>query len=130
MKQLFVLLVIALFAGLNATAQKVEVLYFKADLACCRARACDDLEKNVKSMIESTYKAEDVKFTTVKISDQANQALVEKYKAGSQTVVIVTTNRRNETITDITDIVRAYSRNLDTANFEKELLARISTDTK
>jgi hypothetical protein len=130
MKKLFILLVFALSAAASANAQKVEVLYFKADLACCRARACDNLEKDVKSMIEDTYKEGDLKFTTVRISDEANKALVEKYKAGSQTVVIVTTRRRNESSMDISDIVRAYSRNRDKANFEKELLARISTTTK
>ncbi len=130
MKKLFILFSIALFAGLNANAQKIEVLYFKADLACCRARACDNLEKDVQSMIGAAYKADDLKFTTVQISDEANNALVEKHNARSQTVVIVTTHRRKETVTDISDIVRIYSRNRDKTNFEKELLARISNATK
>lgn len=130
MKSKILLIFIALFAGFTATAHKVEVLYFKADLACCRARACDALERDIKSVIESTYKAGDVKFTSVKISDQTNKTLVENYKAGSQTVVIVSTHRRNETVTDITDIVKAYSRNRDKANLEKELVALISNTAR
>ena len=128
MKKKLILLVVV-FAGLTATAQKIEVLYFKADLACCRARACDNLEKDIQSMIEGAYKSGAVKFSAVRISDEANNALVEKYKAGSQTVVVVTTHRRTETITDISDIVRAYSRNRNKATFENELLARLSTAT-
>lgn len=130
MTKLFAMAFMTLVLGLSASAQTMEVLYFKADLACCRARACDALESNLKSIIESNFKDDNIQFTTVKISDAANKALVEKYNAGSQTVIVVTTHRRNETITNITDIVRNYSRNRDRENFEKELLTRLSENAK
>jgi len=130
MKNLFVIMLFTLLMGISASAQKREVLYFKADLACCRAKACDELESDLKSIMESNFKAENVQFRSVKISDAANKALVEKYNAGSQTVVVVTTHRRNETARDISDIVRTYTRTRDRANFEKELLTRLSENAK
>lgn len=126
MTKLFVIAFMTLVWGLSASGQKMEVMYFKADLACCRAKACDALENDLKSIMESNFKDYNIKFSSVKISDAANKALVEKYKAGSQTVVVVITHEQNETTSDITDIVKSYSRNRDRASFEKELLTRLS----
>lgn len=126
MKKTFAVLIMTLLLGLSASAQKAEVMYFKADLACCRERACNALESDVKAILESNFKNGDIKFSTVKISDEANKALVEKHNARSQTVVIVSNGRRNETVVDASDIVRNYSRNRDKATLEKELLAKVS----
>lgn len=117
---------ILLLIGMAASAQKAEVMYFKADLACCRATACNTLESDVKAVIESHFKTGDVQFTSVKISDQANKQLVEKHHAKSQTVVVVSKSKKSEAVVDVSDIVSSYSRNRDKANFEKELLAKVS----
>ncbi len=126
MKKLFTVICVSLLIGASAFAQKAEVLYFKAELACCRARACNALEADVKSIIESHFNDRDVQFVTVIISDEANMELVEKHNAKSQTVVITAKKRRRETIVDVSGIVSAYSRNRDKETLEKELIAKIS----
>ena len=126
MSKTVAILGVILFIGLAASAQKTEVIYFKAELACCQATACNSLESDVKAVIESHYKSGDVQFTAVKISDQANKALVEKYNAKSQTVVIVSKTKKSETVMDVSDVVRNYSRTRDKANLEKDLLAKLT----
>ncbi len=130
MKKTLAILFLTLFVGLAASAQKAEVMYFKADLACCRAAACNSLESDVKAVIESNFKNGDIKFSSVKLSDETKKALIEKHNATSQTVVIVAKNSRDETVVDVSDIVRNYSRNRDKATFEKELLAKVAECTK
>lgn len=126
MKKMMSILGMMLFIGLTASAQKAEVMYFKADLACCKATACNTLESDVKAVIENHFKTGDVQFTSVKISDQENKQLIDKYQAKSQTVVVVSKSKKSETVVDVSDIVRNYSRNRDKANLEKELLAKVS----
>ena len=130
MKKTFAILFMTLLLGLSASAQKAEVIYFKADLPCCHARACDGIESDIKAAIESNFKNGEVTFSTVKLSDEANNALVKKHNARSQTVVIVAKNRRNETVVDVSDLVRNYSRNRDKAMLENELLAKVSESIK
>ena len=36
----------------QSNKRNVEVLYFKANLACCKATACNVLEGNIRSIIE------------------------------------------------------------------------------
>ncbi len=126
MKKLLTIFSIFMLMGVMAFAQKAEILYFKADLGCCRERACNALENDVKSIIESNFTERDVRFVTVKISDDVNNELVSKHNARSQTVVITAKKRRNETTVDVSDIVRAYSRNRDKAELEKGLIAKIN----
>ena len=126
MKKLLPIFSILLLMSSMALAQKAEIFYFKADLGCCRERACNALENDVKSIIESHFSERDVQFVTVKISDEANKELVEKHNAKSQTVVITAKKRRSEKTVDVSDIVRAYSRNQDKAELEKELIAKIN----
>jgi len=123
-KLVLVLFAFALFAG-QSFAQKVEVLYFKADLACCAARACGNLEGQVKAIVEENFKNGDVVFTPVRIADPNNAALIEKYEAKSQTVVIVSTKKKKETVTDATTMVRDFSRNRDQAAFEQSFIGAI-----
>lgn len=130
MKTILAIFVMTLLMGLSASAQKAEVMYFKAELACCRARACDMLESDVKAVIESNFTNGDVKFSAVKLSDEANKSLVEKLNARSQSVVIMAKNGSSETVVDVSDIVRNYSRSRDKATLEKDLLAKVSECTK
>lgn len=108
-----------------AMAQKVELLYFKANLACCAAKSCATLEKDIKAIVDKNFTSKEVMFKTVKIEDEANKAIVEKHKAKSQTVVMVSKKKKKEQIADLSDIIRKYQRNGNKEEFEKELVARI-----
>jgi len=117
-------------ATIGLYAQKVEVLYFKAQLACCKAAACNNLEAEVKGIIEKNFAKKAVTFKQVALADEANKALVEKYEAKSQTVVLVVTKKKKETAVDVSDIVRRYARTNDKAAFEKELTDKINESLK
>lgn len=116
------LLTISVFAQTN---KKVEVIYFKAQLACCQAKACDALENDIKQIITKNF-AKDVTFKQVAIADENNKSLVEKYSAKSQTVVLV----NSKGAVDVSDIVRAYVRSSDKDAFEKALVAKIQESIK
>jgi RNA polymerase-interacting CarD/CdnL/TRCF family regulator len=116
--------------GFASMAQKAEVLYFKADLACCQAKACNALEGEVKAIVEKNFNGETVVFKEVKLTDEGNKDLVAKHNAKSQTVVIVSNRKKKETVVDVSDIIRAYSRNQNKEELEKQLLAKINETMK
>jgi len=126
MKKLLVISVTILMTltVLAASPKKgVEVLYFKAQLSCCQARACNTLENDIKTLIAANFDASKVTFTEVLLADAKNKALIEEYKAKSQTVVVV--NAKKKKTMDVSDLVRTYLRNGDKATFEKELIQKI-----
>lgn len=126
MKKLLVISVTILMTltVLAASPKKgVEVLYFKAQLSCCQARACNTLENDIKTLIAANFDTSKVTFTEVLLADEKNKALVEQYKAKSQTVVVV--NAKKKKTMDVSDLVRTYLRNGDKATFEKELIQKI-----
>ncbi len=126
MKKLLVISVTILMTltVLAASPKKgVEVLYFKAQLSCCQARACNTLENDIKTLIAANFDTSKVTFTEVLLADAKNKALVEQYKAKSQTVVVV--NAKKKKTMDVSDLVRTYLRNGDKATFEKELIQKI-----
>jgi hypothetical protein len=131
MKKIILGVFFALIA-IGAFAQKnnVEVLYFKAQLACCRAAACNNLENEVKTIIEKNFPNGNVTFKQVALADETNKPLVEKHNTKSQTVVIVKTAKKKETSTDISDIIRSYARSSDKTKFETELIAKINETLK
>ncbi|HPD64284.1 MAG TPA: hypothetical protein P5050_02260 [Bacteroidia bacterium] len=102
-------------------AQKAEVLYFKADLACCQAKACNALENDVKTVVQKLYPGGEVVFKTLRLADPANKPQVDKFNAKSQTVVIVAKTKKGEKTLDITDIVRNYNISKDMAVFEANM---------
>ena len=104
----------------------VEVLYFKANLACCKARACNALESKVKAVVEKNYPDGSVTFRQVKLSDTLNQELINRYNAQSQTLVIVKTSKKKVTSADVSDILRDFVASNDTSKFEKELTGKIN----
>jgi len=131
MKRTLLFLCFAFLGSIFVTAQKAEVLYFKADLPCCQARACDNIEAGIKNTIESYYKDGSVIFKTIKISDPANKELIEKFNARSQTAVVVCSAKKGkETVKDISDIVRSFARTYDTAGLEKDMVAVINEGIK
>lgn len=128
MKKLLILsffLLVAMAVSAQA-GKKVEVLYFKANLACCKAKSCAMLEADIKAIVEKNFSDGSVVFVEVKLADEANRALVEKYKAGSQTVVAVMKRKKKEKVTDLTEKVKQYVRTQDKAWLENELLTAIS----
>lgn len=130
MKNFAIALFFILLASNAALAQKAEVLYFKAELSCCQAKSCNALEGVIKEIVEKNFKSETVNFKEVKLSDESNKDLVEKHNAKSQTVVIVAKKKKKETVVDVTDIIRTYSRNQNKDELEKQLLAKINESMK
>jgi len=126
MKKLVLLTVLALItAAAFATTpkKKVEVLYFKAQLTCCQARACNSLENDIRTFIAANFDTTKVQFTEIKLADETNKTLIKQYNAKSQTVVLV--NAKKKKNMDVSDLVRHYLRNGDKTTFEKELLQKI-----
>ena len=81
-KKFIIMLFIALFAasGIAFAQQKktsAEVLYFKANLACCVGKACNALESTVKKIVEKNWADGKVVFRQVKLSDTVNNGLIK-----------------------------------------------------
>ena len=130
MKKTILMLFLALLTVTATTfAQQkktgTEVLYFKANLACCKGRACNALEAKVKEIIEKNWTDGSVKFWQVKLTDTTNNELIKRYNAQSQTLVIVVTEKKKETSTDVSAILTLYASNNDALQFEKELTEKI-----
>lgn len=128
---------ILLFIFISATAilgqnskGKAEVLYFKANLACCKAKACQLLENDIKIIIEKNYPQGNVVFREIKIADEINKEIVDKYKAGSQTVILVYKKKKKENFVNLSDIVKKYQSSQNREELEKELLAKINETIK
>ena len=113
---------VAILCGTYAKAQKAEVLFFKGELSCCAAKACNAVEADVKDLVLAKYADGTVVFKTVLISDQANAELVKKHSAKNQTVVIVG-NAKNE---DLTSIVATYSRDKNKTALENGLVEKVN----
>ncbi len=113
----------ALFA--QSTKGKAEVLYFKANLACCKAKACNVLESDIKGIVEKNYPNGNVVFKEVKLTEESNKPLVDKYQAGSQTVIIVNKKKKKERSINVSDLVKNYLKTQDKAALETELIAKI-----
>ncbi len=113
----------ALFA--QSTKGKAEVLYFKANLACCKAKACNVLEADIKAIIEKNYPKKNVIFKEIKIAEESNKALVDKYQATSQTVIIVKKKKKKETNINVSDLVKNYLLDQNKEILEKSLVAQI-----
>jgi hypothetical protein len=130
MRKILLVVAIVTFTSIASIAQKAEVIYFKANLACCPARACNALEGEVKQIIESNFSTDKVTFKAVLIADEQNKDLVEKHSAKSQTVVIIAKKKKKETIIDISDIIRNYNRNKSKEELETQLIAKINESLK
>ncbi|MDA3818926.1 MAG: hypothetical protein PF590_00415 [Candidatus Delongbacteria bacterium] len=130
MKKLNVIILIAFMAiACTGFAQQNtgEVLFFKAELSCCKARACEQLEKDIKSMVEESFSDNELAFRSVKIADKENKALVNKYNAKSQTVVVVADKKGKEKSIDISDLVARYQKTQNKEAVKKEIVDKIKT---
>lgn len=131
MKKTIILFILSIISfGAFAQKNQTEILYFKAQLPCCQATACNNLESVVKAIVEKNYPNGDVVFKKIALADTENKSLIDKYSAKSQTVVIVNTKKKKEASTDVSAVVRAYARSNDKDVFEKELIEKINTAKK
>lgn len=134
MKTTFLILTALLlsFSNINAQSKKQssEVLFFKAKLCGCKAKSCNALENDIKTIIEKNINDKKITFRTISIADEANKELVEKYNAKSQTTILVTKKKKKEEFTDISDLVQEFSVKKNKEEFEKALKEKIDSAIK
>jgi hypothetical protein len=130
MKKSLISLIIIVLSATYIFAQtskgSVEVLYFKANLACCKAKACNALESDIQRIITTNYPTGNVIFKEIRLADEANKSLVEKYTARSQTVILIYKGKKKEKYFEVSDIVQNYNMNKDPVVFEKQLKEKIA----
>ena len=116
-----------LMLSFSLFSQKAEFMYFKAKLSCCQARSCNALEAEIKKIIESNFKPEDVVFKTILIDAPENKELVEKYQAKSQTCILIVNQKKKVLDYNLTNFVRNYqiASNEDKKLREQELVLEI-----
>ncbi len=131
-KIIFLTLIFGLVFGAHAqkSKQTIEVLYFKANLACCKARACNALESELKTMIETNFVDGNVVFKVVKIADEQNKDLVQQYNAQSQSIVIVKKKKKIDAFADVSNLAKEYVSSGDKEAFEAALVAKINAVKK
>src|SRR6056297_1069326 len=130
MKKINVIMLIAFMAFAStslAQQNNAEVLFFKAELSCCKARACEQLEKDITSIVEEDFSDNELTLRSVKIADKENKALVGKYDAKSQSVVVVTDKSGEEKFIDISDLVARYQKNQNKESVKNEIVKKIKT---
>ncbi|MDD2622804.1 MAG: hypothetical protein WC142_00310 [Bacteroidales bacterium] len=120
---LFILVMLTTGAMAQSGSKKIEVLYFKANLSCCQARACQNLEKVTKEIITNNFPNNEVVFKTVALTDEANKELVDTYNAKSQTLIIL--NNKKKKFVNLSAALAKYARDNDKTAYEKELIANI-----
>jgi len=131
MKQISLFMMVALItistAAFSQSKNKsVEVLYFKAKQCACKTRACNALENQVKAIIDEDFPDKNIEFKQVWLNDKENAALIEKYHAKAQTVVMVKTKRKKEWSTDLTQPVKNLTVRGKTEIAETELKTLIA----
>lgn len=121
------LIMLSLLLTVGAMAQtsskKFEVLYFKANLSCCQAQACQNLETVTKDIIVKNFSADEAVFKTIALADEANKKVVDTYNAKSQTLIVINTKKKK--YLDLSGLLAKYARNNDRDVYEKELVAKI-----
>lgn len=130
MKNIFLFLLVLSVLSINLNGQtkgtRVDVLYFKAQLSCCQARSCNALETDVKKVVDENFKDKNVTFKVIKLTDPANDELVKKYNAKSQTVILVSEKKGKVKTIDSSDIVTAFVKDKDFETFQKNLKEKIT----
>jgi hypothetical protein len=129
MKKQLLILAVLMLVGISTFAQSskspFEVLYFKANLSCCKAKSCNAAETEIQGIISKNFADGSVVFRTIKLAEEANRSLVDKYKAQSQTLVFVKTGKKGEVSIDASDIVKTFIQSQDKAALETALLAKV-----
>lgn len=129
---LFAIVLITFSSSANSDSKNksIEILYFKAKQCACKTRVCTAIEAQIKSVVDKNFPDENIEFKRVWLNDKANQALIEKFSAKPQTVVMVEKKRKKETITNLSEIVHNYSVKRNMEVFEKDLKAKITETLK
>jgi hypothetical protein len=91
---------------------------------------CNALEDQVKSVINKEFPDKNIEFKRVWLNEKENDALIQKYSAKPQTVVLVKIKKEKETVTDLTEIVKDFSSKQNKEKFETELKEKISASLK
>lgn len=125
---IFIFAILLTVAGFSQ--KSAVVMYFKADLACCKARACATLENEIKTIVEKNFTEGNVVFREIKLSDPENAELVNKYNAQSQTVIIVVKKKKKFTSVDATSLVKEYVATQDKTVFEAAFVKLIQDNMK
>lgn len=131
MKRISLFMMVALIAISTAVFSQsknksVEVLYFKAKQCACKSMTCNALEDQIKALIEKDFSGEIIEFKRVWLNEKENEALIAKYNAESQTVVMVTTKKNKETVTDLTEVVHKFSLDRNQEEFENGMKSMIA----
>jgi hypothetical protein len=126
MKRISLLMMIAVvvvttMAFSQSKNKSVEVLYFKARQCACKTRACNALENQVRSIIDQDFPDKNIEFKQVWLDDKKSAAIIEKYHATGQTVVMVRTKRKKEWSTDLTEPVKNLTVTGKSATAKAEL---------
>lgn len=131
MKNILVIGIMLLFS-IAISAQNAEFYYFKANLSCCQARACNSLEDELKTIIETNFPKGNVEFITIKIEDEKNKELVEKYNGKSQTCILIVKNKKSNFTYDMTPFVKKYqyAKENERKLREQELVLEIQKNLK
>lgn len=87
---------------------------------------CNALEDQVKSVIEKEFPDKGIEFKRVWLNEKENEALIQKYSAKQQTVVMVKKKKDKETVTDLTEIVHQYSLKKNQEEFEQQMKTTIA----
>ena len=117
-------------ATFGKSKENVEVLYFKAKQCACKTMTCNALEDQVKSLINKEFPDRNIIFKRVWLNEKENDALIQKYSAKPQTVVLVKMKKEKETVTDLTEIVKDFATKQNKEKFETELKIKISESLK
>ncbi|NTW33205.1 MAG: hypothetical protein HGB12_11385 [Bacteroidetes bacterium] len=131
MKKTIFLLFTALFSTILLWAQPskgkyIEVLYFKANLACCKAKACNAIEADIQSFVAKNFPKGNVTFTEIKLIEESNKAIIEKYDAQSQTVILVKHNKKKDVSINVSDLVKKYMQDKNKEDLEKTFVLKIN----
>lgn len=95
---------------------EVMVYYFHATRRCA---TCESVEKVSKETLKDHYKGK-VAFKSYNREEDANKALVEKYKVSGQTLLLI----KGDQVEDLTTKAFLYAKN-DPEKLQKELISRI-----
>lgn len=122
---IFVVILLTTVVFSHKNKSDIQVLYFKAQLCACQAKVCSNVGADIQSIIEKVYSDNSVLFKELLISDATNKDLVTKYKAKSQTTIIVKKRSKKEFSIDISDIVYKFSRDKNKQAFEDSFKSKI-----
>ncbi|HCY41034.1 MAG TPA: hypothetical protein DHV48_06715 [Prolixibacteraceae bacterium] len=117
-------------ATFGKSKENIEVLYFKAKQCACKTMTCNAIEDQVKSLIDKEFQGENIEFKRVWLNEKENDALIQKYSAKPQTVVLVKKKKDKETITDLTQMVNDFAVKQNKEKFETELKEKIIASLK